>query len=155
MKDASYVYIVKCGEKQNSPIKIGMSNKPESRVSELQTGCPYRLYVVSKIPMPSRADAESLERYLHRKLKKYRMSGEWFDTRNMHGRLKKALSEYQNINGVCLKSERIENPESSATERLISSLRKENAALKKQVFDLERDIEDSLDVEFLGHISDI
>ena len=57
-------------------IKIGRSKHVHKRLSQLQTGCPYRLRLI--IHIPGQGD---LEKGLHRRLSDHRIrrfKGEWF-----------------------------------------------------------------------------
>lgn len=56
------------------PVKIGFTSSLPERTKTLQTGCPYELRCRCLIP----AD-QSLETWLHRSLKPYRLAGEWFE----------------------------------------------------------------------------
>ncbi len=68
----SVVYFIQMRE--DGPIKIGKTaNSVEWRLSELQTGNPYKLRVLSTL----RADV-ILEQQLHSYFDEYRMEGEWF-----------------------------------------------------------------------------
>jgi len=71
-----YVYFIRSGKK--GAIKIGKSNNPEKRVKELQTGNPYKLYLIAFIHCETEEGAIKLERKIHRLFKKRRMIGEWF-----------------------------------------------------------------------------
>ncbi len=74
----TYLYFIQrgCGS-----IKIGVSDDPESRCQQLQTGAEKALRVIAKFPMDSRAAAFSVEKQLHAKYAHLRMSGEWFKRR--------------------------------------------------------------------------
>lgn len=63
------VYFIKCQEY----IKIGYSNNPNDRISQLQTSIPYKLQVVSII-MGTMHD----EKKLHKLFKEHHVRGEWF-----------------------------------------------------------------------------
>ena len=71
-----YVYFIRSGK--GGPIKIGKSNTPEKRMADLQTGNPYKLYLIAFIHCNSEKEAIKLERKIHRLFKKRRMLGEWF-----------------------------------------------------------------------------
>ena len=76
-----FVYIIKAGMAKKSPIKIGVANSPERRLRQMQTGNHVELFLLYKIPMPSRAVAYRTENDLHRKLKDWRIRNEWFNGR--------------------------------------------------------------------------
>jgi len=71
-----YVYFIKAGKK--GAIKIGKSNHPEKRLSELQTGNPYKLKLVAYIHCETEKDAFDMEKKMHRVFRKRRLNGEWF-----------------------------------------------------------------------------
>lgn len=60
--------------------KIGFSADPESRVKELQTGNDKIITLLFEM---ERKDANFLEKHLHRKFRKHRLSGEWFSNQNL------------------------------------------------------------------------
>jgi len=59
------------------PIKIGVSNSPKNRLKDIQLMCPYKLNLLATI----KGDRKK-EQLLHRKFKKYRLHGEWFEDNN-------------------------------------------------------------------------
>ena len=63
-----YVYIIQSGKTKKSPVKIGMSDDPEKRIKQLQTGNPQVLRIIISIKCNSRKRAFELERTLHRML---------------------------------------------------------------------------------------
>jgi len=73
-----YVYIIQSGTRKKSPIKIGMSDDPEKRIKQLQTGNPYILRIIISIKCNSRKHAFELERTLHRMLLRNNILNEWF-----------------------------------------------------------------------------
>lgn len=66
-----YLYIIKCQEFH----KIGIANDVDTRLSQLSTGNPYPLDVVSIYGF---ANAETVERALHQRYSDVRVRGEWF-----------------------------------------------------------------------------
>jgi hypothetical protein len=70
------VYFMQQGE--TGPIKIGVSDHPQSRRKRLQTGSPHELRIIHTFIAP---DDVTLENGLHKDpiLKEGRMEGEWFD----------------------------------------------------------------------------
>lgn len=58
--------------------KVGASKKSRERQKELQTGSPYPLKVVAEIKAEDMTHARWMEQAIHKKLNKYRLSGEWF-----------------------------------------------------------------------------
>jgi len=57
--------------------KIGFSNKPESRLKQLQTGNPEALQLHYAIDVDKK-HVNLLERYLHKDIGYKRIKGEWF-----------------------------------------------------------------------------
>ena len=76
-----YVYVIKSGKKSNSPVKIGMSDNPLSRIKSLQTGNPERLTLKYTLECRDRKHAEKLERLIHSELSGSNVLGEWFKPR--------------------------------------------------------------------------
>lgn len=76
VKHAGTLYVLQ--EEGDGPVKIGWVNAwmpVEWRMSTLQTGNPRALRIVRVFPgMPKR-----IERLLHRRLRQWRIRGEWFD----------------------------------------------------------------------------
>jgi hypothetical protein len=68
------LYVI--GASLDGPVKLGISAKPERRVSQLQTGCADRLQLFHSEPI---GDKKLFERLLHRDLGYLRMLGEWFN----------------------------------------------------------------------------
>ena len=57
------------------PIKIGVAQSISSRLTQLQTGNPYKLQVVKMVlDVPPKFEGK-----LHKIYERYRISGEWFD----------------------------------------------------------------------------
>ena len=59
---------------ENGPIKIGVATDVKKRLSGLQTGCPFKLFVLATM-----AGDNSEEYKLHNKFQHLRLNGEWFD----------------------------------------------------------------------------
>lgn len=76
----NYVYFIKCLDF----VKIGIAFDPKDRLSQLQSGSPLPLTMVSYI----KAGA-ALERVLHKRFSQYRHNREWF---KLDGRLKEFIS---------------------------------------------------------------
>lgn len=70
------VYFMQQGE--TGPIKIGVSDHPQTRRKRLQTGSPHELRIIRTFVAP---DDNALENGLHKDpiLREARMEGEWFD----------------------------------------------------------------------------
>lgn len=65
------VYLITCSKTDSC--KIGFSNCPENRLSQLQVGNPFSLELSAIIE----GEIED-EKNLHQKFSKYKLSGEWF-----------------------------------------------------------------------------
>lgn len=65
------VYLITCSKTDSC--KIGFSNCPENRLSQLQVGNPFSLEISAVIE----GNVED-EKRLHQKFDKYKLSGEWF-----------------------------------------------------------------------------
>jgi hypothetical protein len=70
-----YVYFIQQGR---GSIKIGVSEDPDRRLKELQTGTSRQLRLIAKLCLPNRAAAFDLEKELHIAYGYLRGSGEWF-----------------------------------------------------------------------------
>jgi len=91
--DKSYIYII---GSDNPPYKVGISKDPNRRLRNLQTGHPYPL----KIHLLKETDVSRtklLETVIHRHLKFYKTSGEWFDVNleNLKLDVEYALMRYE------------------------------------------------------------
>lgn len=67
-----YIYIIG----HDTAFKIGFSSDPEYRLKQLQTANPHVLCLLWSM---ERQDAVKLEKHLHVKFNKHKMTGEWFD----------------------------------------------------------------------------
>jgi len=73
-KGSGYVYLVHCDG--SDFYKIGRSkNEYEARLSSLQTGCPYDLFMIK---VWDAVDFISLEKLIHEELEPHHHRGEWF-----------------------------------------------------------------------------
>ena len=73
----SFVYIVQQDGGDNC-VKIGKANNVNERIKSLQTGSPYKLNLLAKIPAKDDKHALYLERSFHERLRKFKLNGEWF-----------------------------------------------------------------------------
>jgi len=133
-----YVYFISSGKGKKAPIKIGVSKNVDKRIDELQTGNPNKLYVLSLIECTSVKRAYSLEAYLHYKLKRFRLVGEWFRRADWNlpsilkvyqGKIHEELGIFRRLKGSDIKKELI----------------KENRELKEKIKQLEDDMDEYLD----------
>lgn len=75
----SNIYVISSAKHHNGPVKIGISNKPEKRLKQLQTGFPEKLEIKYVEPLDSRVKARTLENHLHKDIRHHRSHGEWFN----------------------------------------------------------------------------
>lgn len=68
---AGFIYFIGC----HDFIKVGYAENVELRLVALQTGCPYELTLLHKIPTQNMVADESR---IHRHWQRYSMRGEWF-----------------------------------------------------------------------------
>ena len=71
--DGQNVYII---EHEHGYVKIGVSKNPVGRMSELQTGCPYKLTLLGEIYAD---EPFKVEKNLHERFKIKQTRGEWYD----------------------------------------------------------------------------
>lgn len=139
MKEQNYgVYFIYCGEQKNSPVKIGVTSDLDSRMSALQTGNPYQLFCKAFIPCFDKDQAYKLEGFLHHRLKKSRMIGEWF--RLYHLDLKKMLDSFSDMQAIPLKKQGLNIVKQTINEN--SRLKKSNKELRVKIVDLEEQVEE-------------
>lgn len=82
MNDMHFVYVmarVSDSGGLTAPVKVGVTSNPGSRLSTIQTSCPYFIEIACVFPMPDRETALTVERGFHTVLKKHAVNGEWFD----------------------------------------------------------------------------
>jgi predicted GIY-YIG superfamily endonuclease len=75
MMKPAYVYVI---GREQGPVKIGIASNPWSRLTELQTGCPFRLNLLHARRVSSRDIAIAYERNVHETYAECRLMGEWF-----------------------------------------------------------------------------
>jgi len=71
----TYVYMIQAGY---GGVKIGVSDEPETRLKELQTGNHKKLHIIAKFVFSDKNEAFLFERFLHEKFQKWHMNGEWY-----------------------------------------------------------------------------
>ena len=62
-------------------IKIGIARNVANRLEALQTSNARELELLIAIPFKSRMQARHVEKKLHRRFRRFRVRGEWFDKR--------------------------------------------------------------------------
>ena len=87
-----FIYFIGCN---NGYIKIGFASDLKRRLSELQTGSPYKLEVIAVFPGTTEHETK-----IHRKLKSVRHRGEWFHPHWSITDLIKAFEAANNISEV-------------------------------------------------------
>jgi len=73
-----YIYVLRKKANSNAPIKIGKAKDPVKRLKGLQTGNPEKLRIIHLVKCRSEMHSRSIEQELHSRLKKYKMTGEWY-----------------------------------------------------------------------------
>ncbi len=71
----SFIYVIAASVE--GPCKIGLSQNPDKRLRQLQTGHPERLYLHHSEPAPEIKVAH-LEKLIHKTLRPWKRTGEWF-----------------------------------------------------------------------------
>jgi|APGre2960657404_1045060.scaffolds.fasta_scaffold83428_2 hypothetical protein len=71
-----FIYVISSAKSNNPPCKIGISDNPEKRVKQLQTGHPEKLEIKY---MKKLNNARLYEKLLHKDMSYIRSHGEWFD----------------------------------------------------------------------------
>jgi hypothetical protein len=59
-------------------VKIGISDDPDRRLRQLQTGYPRELVINHREPVEHAHQARMFERFIHDQLGHCRLTGEWF-----------------------------------------------------------------------------
>lgn len=70
----SFIYILQSG---TDILKIGKADNVKKRARALQTAHPFQLRVLRKFEVDE-TDVLALEKAIHKKLKEFRLQGEWF-----------------------------------------------------------------------------
>ena len=73
-----YVYLIACHAPLETCVKVGMTCNLKRRISEVQTGCPFRIAHAFAIPSEYWEEARGLEKLLHMLLREQRLRGEWY-----------------------------------------------------------------------------
>lgn len=75
----SFIYIISQVKHQNGPVKIGISDNPQKRLKQIQTGHPEKIEIKHLEEISTRRKTLELEKNLHRDFSIYRSHGEWFN----------------------------------------------------------------------------
>ena len=148
-----YVYFATVKGRGHKPLKVGFTKEPDRRLSELQTGSPYKLTMPIILMFDSEKLAREAERTFHWYLgmRHQGMCGEWF---KVYGSLNSVVSEVLNIFDENQK-EKLDNeydkqfrytPPKIKIET-IKSLKGEIRKLKKENEKLKQEIDEYLDSE--------
>lgn len=60
-------------------MKIGKARDIQSRIDELQTGCPNQIRLCARLKCASDMHAANIEKHFHAFCKPWRVRGEWFE----------------------------------------------------------------------------
>jgi len=121
------------GQDWDHPVKIGIAKNPKSRLGQLQTGNPSRLKILDTYE-PKGVDDCDVEKRMHKAIKEYRLTGEWFDgpaamaIRNRKGDFK------TNRKIRFVQKGRIKNSWECENE----DLKDENSGLRKTILELRK-----------------
>lgn len=63
--------------KAGVPFKVGLSRNPHARLSQVQTGCPFKLSLYYS-DLSCGGDFNEFEKQVHRRLSHLALKGEWF-----------------------------------------------------------------------------
>jgi hypothetical protein len=76
-----YVYLIarRDGVRLTAPVKVGITNNLGSRLSVIQTSCPFPISLVHSLRFPQRDMARHVESGFHQAQRPSRAYGEWFD----------------------------------------------------------------------------
>ena len=74
-----HIYLI--SSSKDGPVKIGFSHHPPSRLKEIQTGNPDKLYICGSISVKQKIIVELIEKIIHAHLKEnnLHLRGEWFN----------------------------------------------------------------------------
>lgn len=92
------VYFITYGKKSGNPTKIGVTSNLERRIKTLQVSCPFDMKCTASICFDDRELAYKFEHFMHVKLRKHWIRGEWF--RSGYWNLNKIVSEYSELKDV-------------------------------------------------------
>lgn len=150
-----FVYFIKCKATQghNNPVKIGIGVNPEKRITELQTGNPYQLELLAKIPARNRKHAEFLEYSFHKYFSFAHMRGEWF--KGKHINIKKAIDHIGDCSEPLETFKRGQSVHGSKKEEKINNISRQliNAHKALQIYDDK--VDEDLDLIHLSHLKSV
>jgi hypothetical protein len=99
-----YIYVICEKSEGSNPVKIGLSQDPEKRLKQLQTGHSAPLVLFHKEEIENK-NAPSLERIIHRTLSQHRTSGEWFalTPQDAVAEVKHAIIRYGDVDDLAIR----------------------------------------------------
>lgn len=149
------VYFIAYGNKDQSPVKVGYTSDIDMRITNLQTCCPYRLKLLMTIPCESKSMAAKLERFLHNRLKKGLMQGEWFRWDRCGALVPKAIHDFfhSEDKDYTQADYLVKHRRLTKDKLAVKDQKQEIKELKKRIRDLEQSIDEMLDREQLSIIS--
>lgn len=77
MENTSFIYVIGEADSSRKSVKIGISQDPQDRLRQLQTGHPEKLSIHHLEPVEP-ARARIFERFIHDEIAYLRSHGEWF-----------------------------------------------------------------------------
>lgn len=119
-----YVYIIQAGDKKGAPIKVGVSENPEKRLTQLQTGNPKVLRLLMTFECNDKHHAFKLEKTLHFMLRGQGILNEWFSC--SRSKVTKMLNKISNDGGF----DRIKNYDGMFSEQRSRARTRREAKLK-------------------------
>lgn len=146
------VYLIRQGDRPNSPTKIGYSSDIEGRLKSLQVSNPYKLNIQCLLPCESKEHARQLEGFLHKRYWRGHIRGEWFNLKRGKA-LPTLLAEFNDLSGedkVKMYSGRRIGSGVSTSQQMKDNqnLMRENEELKLKISQLEQEMEEYLDDQF-------
>lgn len=74
----NYVYVIGATGGLG-PVKVGITNDLERRLSQIQSGSPVKLSVIYYLRLATTANVRGIEQAVHRELARDHAHGEWFN----------------------------------------------------------------------------
>lgn len=71
-----FIYVI---GREHGPVKVGITSSPGSRLSTIQTGCPFKIDILHLRECRDRDHAVEHEASFHDVYSDKRLAGEWFD----------------------------------------------------------------------------
>jgi len=123
------LYIIQVG----SNIKVGItSNSIYERMKAIQTGCPYPIDEVFYVVLSTRAEALAYESEIHTLFKKYKTSGEWFES------VPRFTTKIEKTVNKKMSKIRVQDYEYSELDKKINKERKELKKTNSNLYKMEK-----------------